>query len=58
MEDNSYDDIDWLNKYNRPVLKKIEKLEQKKQEASSWLGKWYWQVKIDKLKEKLFHYES
>lgn len=57
LENNSYYDIDMLEKINRPINKKIEKLEQKKQEASSWLGKWYWQVKIDKLKEKLFHYE-
>lgn len=57
MEDNSYDDIDWLNKANAPIRKEIEKLIIKQHNASSWLGKWYWQIRIDKLKKKLYHYQ-
>jgi hypothetical protein len=26
--------------------------------ASSWLGKWYCQLQIDKFKKKLYHYEN
>ena len=58
FEDNSYDDIDWLNKANRPINKKIKLWEEKYTNASSWLGKWYCQIQIDKLKKKLHHYES
>jgi hypothetical protein len=51
-----YDDIDWLNKANRPINKKIKYWEKKYAEASSWLGKWYCQIQIDKYKAKLHHY--
>lgn len=57
MAYDSYDDIDWLNKYNAPIRKEIERVIIKQHNASSWLGKWYYQIKINKLKEKLFHYE-
>lgn len=57
MAYDSYDDIDWLNKFNRPTYKKIEQFTEKQKQASSWLGKWYWQIRINKLKEKLVHYE-
>ena len=56
MEDNSYDDIDWLNKANRPINKKIKHWEKEYDNASSWLGKWYCQIQIDKFKKKLEHY--
>lgn len=52
-----YDDIDWLNKANRPIRKKIEYWEKRYKEASSWLGKWYCQIQIDKYKAKLHHYQ-
>ena len=55
LENNSYDDIDWLNKANAPIYKKIEEWKEK-QKKSNWLGKWYMQIRIDKLKKKLFHY--
>ena len=58
LENHSYYDIDILNKYNNPIRKNIKLWEQKKSEASSWLGKWYCQIRIDKLKETLEHYES
>lgn len=55
LENNSYDDIDWLNKANAPILKEIEEWKEK-QKKSNWLGKWYMQIRIDRLKRKLFHY--
>lgn len=57
LENNSYDDIDWLNKANAPILKEIEEWKEK-QKKSNWLGKWYMQIRIDKLKKKLYHYEN
>jgi len=58
LENNSYYDIDILNKANKPINKKIKQWEKKYTEASSWLGKWYCQIQIDKLKAKLKHYEN
>jgi hypothetical protein len=58
LENNSYYDIDILNKANRSTNKKIKQWEKKYAEASSWLGKWYCQIRIDKLKAKLKHYEN
>lgn len=57
LEEHSYYDIDILNKANRPIFKKIEEWEKKYAQASSWLGKWYCQIQIDKYKKKLHHYE-
>lgn len=56
LENNSYDDIDWLNKANAPILKEIEEWKEK-QKKSNWIGKWYMQTQIDKLKKKLHHYQ-
>jgi len=58
LENNSYYDIDMLNKSNRKTNQGIKYWEEKKAEASSWLGKWACQVKIDNLKKKLKHYEN
>lgn len=58
LENNSYYDIDIINKANRPINKKIKQWEKKYAEASSWLGKWYCQIQIDKFKAKLKHYEN
>ena len=57
LENNSYYDIDMLNKANRKTNKKIAEWERKKDEASSWMGKWYCQIQIDKYKKKLQHYK-
>ena len=57
LEENSYYDIDIINKANAPIFRKIEKWEKKYAEASSWLGKWYCQTQIDKWKKKLHHYK-
>jgi len=58
LEENSYYDIDILNKHNKPIYKKIEEWNKRYDEASSWLGKWYCQIQIDKFRSKLKHYES
>jgi hypothetical protein len=53
--DHSYDDIDYLNQANAEVLDQIHYWENHK--PSSWLGNWYRQIQIDKLKKKLHHYQ-
>jgi hypothetical protein len=58
LENNSYYDIDIINKKNTPIFRKIEEWEKKYTTASSWLGKWYCQTQIDKYKAKLHSYES
>ena len=58
LENNSYYDIDLLHKHNKPIYKRIEKWEKKYDEASSWLGKWSCQIRIDKERAKLKHYEN
>lgn len=57
LENNSYYDIDILNKANAPIFRRIEEWEKKYETASSWLGKWYCQTQIDKWKNKLHHYK-
>lgn len=57
LENNSYYDVDIINKTNKPIFKKIEYWEKRYAEASSWLGKWYCQIRIDKYKAKLHHYK-
>lgn len=57
LEENSYYDIDIINKANAPIFKKIEKWEKEYAQASSWLGKWYCQIQIDKWNNKLKKYQ-
>ena len=57
LENDSYYDIDIINKANKPIFRNIEKWEKKYAEASSWLGKWYCQIQIDKYRAKLQHYK-
>ena len=54
--DSSYDDIDYLNKANREVLKKLHYWQNYK--PSSWLGKWYKNIQVEKLKKKVVHYHK
>jgi hypothetical protein len=58
LENNSYYDIDLLHKHNKPIYKRIELWEKRYNEASSWLGKWYCQIRIDKERVKLKYYEN
>jgi hypothetical protein len=57
LENNSYYDIDIINKANAPIFRKIEEWENKYAHASSNLGKWYCQIQIDKWKKRLHHYK-
>jgi hypothetical protein len=57
LENNSYDDIDWLNKANAPIYKEIKEWKEK-QKKSNWLGKWYMQIRINELEKKLYHYKQ
>ena len=54
LENNSYYDIDMLNKANKKAKKDIEYWES--YQPSSWLGKWWRQSQIDKNKKKLKNY--
>jgi hypothetical protein len=58
LENNSYWNIDVLEKKNAKTNKGIKYWEKRYANASSWLGKWYCQIRIDKLKEKIHHYEN
>ena len=58
LENNSYYDIDILERFNKPIDKEIKYWEERLKNASNWLGKWYYQIRIDKLKSKLHHYEN
>jgi len=57
LENNSYYDIDIINKKNAPIFRKIEEWEKKYTNAVNWLGKWYCQTQIDKYKKKLHKYK-
>jgi hypothetical protein len=52
--DNSYDDIDYLNKANREVLSELYYWQSHK--PSSCFGSWYKQIQIERLKKKVKHY--
>ena len=58
LENNSYYDIDIINKANAPIQKEIDEWKEKYKNASSNMGKWYCQIRIDKLTKKLHKYES
>ena len=53
LEENSYYDIDIINKANKPIFDKIAEWEKKYANASSNMGKWYCQIRINNLKKKL-----
>jgi hypothetical protein len=58
LENNSYYDIDILNKANAKTLQGIKYWEERYTNASGNMGKWYCQVRINNLKKKLKHYEN
>jgi hypothetical protein len=58
LENNSYYDIDILNKANAKTNKGIKYWEGRYTSASSNMGKWYCQIRINNLKKKLKHYEN
>jgi hypothetical protein len=55
LENNSYYDVDILEKYNAPIRQEIAYFENKKKN-SNWMGKIYYQREINKLKKKIQHY--
>jgi len=57
LENNSYYDIDIINKANRPIFDKIAEWEKRYANASSNMGKWYCQLQINKWKKKLHKYK-
>jgi hypothetical protein len=58
LENNSYWDIDILEKANAKTNKGIKYWEERYANASGNMGKWYCQIRIDLLKKKLKHYEN
>lgn len=55
-ENKKYYDVDLLNKTNNPIQKKIEYWKDRYNNASSNMGKWYCQIRIDRYREKLDRY--
>jgi len=58
LENHSYYDIDILEKANAKTNKGIEYWEERYANASGNMGKWYCQIRINRLKKKLKHYEN
>lgn len=58
LENNSYWDIDYLEKANRKTNEGIKYWEERYANASGNMGKWYCQIRINRLKKKLKHYEN
>ena len=56
LENNSYWDIDYLEEANAKTNKGIRYWEERYANASSNMGKWYCQIRIDRLRKKLHHY--
>jgi hypothetical protein len=57
-ENHSYYDIDILEKVNRKTNEGIKYWEERYNNASGNMGKWYCQIRINRLKKKLKHYEN
>ena len=58
LENNSYWDIDYLEKANAKTNQGIKYWEERYTNASGNMGKWYCQIRINNLKKKLKHYEN
>lgn len=56
LENNSYWDIDYLEEANAKTNKAINYWQERYANASSNMGKWYCQIRIDRLRKKLHHY--
>jgi tRNA nucleotidyltransferase/poly(A) polymerase len=57
LENHSYYDIDMLSKANSKTNKAIAYWKERYDNASSNMGKWYCQIRIDLLRKKLKHYQ-
>ena len=58
LENHSYYDIDILEKVNKKTNEGIKYWEERYANASGNMGKWYCQIRINRLKKKLHHYEN
>ena len=58
LENNSYWDVDYLEEANAKTNQGIKYWEERYNNASGNMGKWYCQIRINKLKKKLKHYEN
>jgi hypothetical protein len=58
LENNSYWDVDHLEKKNAKTNQGIKYWEERYANASGNMGKWYCQIRINKLKKKLHTYEN
>jgi hypothetical protein len=58
LENNSYWDIDYLEKANAKTNKGIKYWKERYDNASGNMGKWYCQIRINRLMKKLKHYEN
>jgi len=56
QENNNYWDIDYLEEANAKTNKGIKYWQERYANASSNMGKWYCQIRIDRLRSKLHHY--
>ena len=57
LENNSYWDIDILEKHNAPIREEIRYWAEEFKPVNN-MGKWYQQVRIESLMKKLKHYED
>jgi hypothetical protein len=58
LENNSYWDVDYLEKANAKTNQGIKFWEERYANASGNMGKWYCQIRINRLIKKLKHYEN
>ena len=58
LENNSYWDIDYLEKANAKTHEGIKYWKESYDNASGNMGKWYCQIRINRLMKKLKHYEN
>jgi hypothetical protein len=56
LENNNYWDIDYLEEANKKTNQGIKYWEERYNNASSNMGKWYCQIRLNRLYKKLHHY--
>jgi hypothetical protein len=56
LENNSYWDVDYLEEANAKTNKGIKYWQERYNNASGNMGKWYCQIRINLLQKKLHHY--
>jgi len=56
LENNSFWDVDYLEKHNAPILKEIKYWEEEYQPSGN-MGKWWRSIRLERLYKKLKHYK-